>query len=182
MDDEEGFRVTLPSLPHVAVAVARTPGEAAKSLLGVGSEIGNLVRRERPVRGKVVPQGGFRMHLRGRAACFLRRLYATASARSDSHASHLAECSSHGDTALSSGRAPSLVGSGAVEMRRREKPPLRSPRSNGSRGVVIAAEELTRRFATGIVLAVGLGVAALLVPPVGSDRAQDRLACPTRWR
>jgi hypothetical protein len=58
------------------------------------------------------------------------------------------------------------VGSGAVEMRRREKPPLRSPRSNGSRGVVIAAEELTRRFATGIVLAVGLGVAALLVPPV----------------
>lgn len=31
---------------------------------------------------------------------------------------------------------------------------------------MIAAEELTRRFATGIVLAVGLGVAALLVPPV----------------
>jgi hypothetical protein len=60
-------------------AVAQTPGEAAGSLLRVGSEIGHLVRRERVVRRKVVPHGGSVLHFRERAARFLRRLCATAS-------------------------------------------------------------------------------------------------------
>jgi len=60
-------------------AVAQTPGEAAGSLLRVGSEIGHLVRRERVVRRKVVPHGGSVLHFRERAARFLGRLCATAS-------------------------------------------------------------------------------------------------------
>src|SRR5688572_20551350 len=63
----------------VVEAVAQTPGEATGSLLRVRSEIGHLVRRELPARRKVVPHGGSGMHLRERAAHFLRRLYATAS-------------------------------------------------------------------------------------------------------
>jgi hypothetical protein len=63
----------------------KPPGEPAQSLLRLGSEIGHLVRRERPVRRKVIPHGGAGMHLRERAARFLRRLYATASTRSRCH-------------------------------------------------------------------------------------------------
>jgi hypothetical protein len=72
------------ALPLSREAVAQTPGEAAGSLLRVGSEIGHLVRRERVVRRKVVPHGGSVLHFRERAARFLRRLCATASRDLDS--------------------------------------------------------------------------------------------------
>jgi hypothetical protein len=65
-------------------AVAQTPREAAGSFLSVGSEIAHLVCRERPVHREVVPHIGSGVHFRERAARFLRRLYATASVRSDS--------------------------------------------------------------------------------------------------
>jgi Multicopper oxidase len=79
-----GLRVRVPAgTAHspLVEAVAQTPSEAAGSLLRVGSEIGHLVGRERPVGRKVVPHGGSGMHLRERAPRFLRRLYATASVR-----------------------------------------------------------------------------------------------------
>jgi hypothetical protein len=77
-------------------AVAQTHGEAAESLLGVGSEIGHLVRRERPMRRKVVTHGGADTHLRECATRFLRPLYATASMESASGA--------HTDTGCRSSR------------------------------------------------------------------------------
>jgi hypothetical protein len=55
-------------------AVAQTPGEAAGSLLSVGSEIGHLSRHERGVRRKVVGHNGCDGHFRERAAHFLRPL------------------------------------------------------------------------------------------------------------
>jgi hypothetical protein len=80
--DEQRLQFRWPSyLLLCAEAVAQTPGEAAGSLLRVGSEIGHLVRRERVVRRKVVPHGGSVVHFRERAARFLRRLCATASVR-----------------------------------------------------------------------------------------------------
>jgi deazaflavin-dependent oxidoreductase (nitroreductase family) len=50
----------------------------------VGSEIAHLVRREPPVHHEVVPHVGCDVPFRERAARFLRRLYATASAHCDS--------------------------------------------------------------------------------------------------
>jgi ABC-2 type transport system permease protein len=44
------WRNERPSVLPVAEAVAQTPGDATGSLLRVGSEIGHLVRRERPAR------------------------------------------------------------------------------------------------------------------------------------
>ena len=68
------------SLLVLVEAVAQTPGKAAGPLLRVGSEIGQLVRRKRVVCRNVVPHSCSGVHFRERAARFLRRLCATASA------------------------------------------------------------------------------------------------------
>jgi hypothetical protein len=66
------------------VAVGKTPGELAGSLVRVGSENGHLLRRTQAVRRKGVAHGGSEVHLRGRAACFLTRLCPTATRTSGS--------------------------------------------------------------------------------------------------
>jgi hypothetical protein len=52
------------------VAVGKTPGEHAGSLVRVGSENGHLVRRTQAVRCEDVVHGGSEVHLRKRAARF----------------------------------------------------------------------------------------------------------------
>src|SRR5918996_1349153 len=66
-------------LPPSREAVAQTPGEAAGSLLRVGSENGHLVRRTRAARREVVAHGRADVHFLERAAASPRRLCATAS-------------------------------------------------------------------------------------------------------
>ncbi len=61
------------------MAVGKTPGEPAGSLVRVGSENGHLVRRTQAVRCEDVVHGGADVHLRKRAARFLERLFPTAS-------------------------------------------------------------------------------------------------------
>jgi hypothetical protein len=61
------------------VAVGKTPGEPAGSLVSVGSENRHLVRRTQPPRRERTVHGGSEVHLRKRAALFLRRLFPTAS-------------------------------------------------------------------------------------------------------
>jgi hypothetical protein len=60
------------------VAVGKTPGEPAGSPVRVGSKNGHLVRHTLAVRHVDVVHGGAEVHLRKRAACFLERLYPTA--------------------------------------------------------------------------------------------------------
>src|SRR5687768_18425897 len=63
----------------VAEGVAQTLGEAVRSVLRVGSEIGHRIRHARCVRPDVVTPTRSGGRLRDRAAAFPRRLYATAS-------------------------------------------------------------------------------------------------------
>jgi hypothetical protein len=67
------------SLLPLWVAVGKTPGEPAGSLVRVGSENRHLVRRTQPARRERRVHGGSEVHLRKRAALFLRRLFPTAS-------------------------------------------------------------------------------------------------------
>jgi hypothetical protein len=60
-------------------AVGKTPGEPAGSIVRVGSESGQLVRRAETVHREGVAHGGCEVHLRKRAAGFLERLFPTAS-------------------------------------------------------------------------------------------------------
>ena len=71
-----------PPLLDSSVAVGKTPGEHAGSLVRVGSENGYLVRRTQAVRCEDVVHGGSEVHLRKRAARFLERLYPTATSTS----------------------------------------------------------------------------------------------------
>jgi hypothetical protein len=66
------------------VAVGKTLGEHAGSLVRVGSEIGHLVRRTRAVRCEDVVHGGSEVDLPKRAARFLERLYPTATGERNS--------------------------------------------------------------------------------------------------
>jgi hypothetical protein len=74
------------------VAVGKTPGEHAGSLVRVGSEIGHLVRRTQAVRCEDIVHGGSEVHLRKRAARFLEQLYPTATSKSST--ARVASCSS----------------------------------------------------------------------------------------
>ena len=76
MDDMRARRSAVLLLD---VAVGKTPGERAGSLVRVGSENGHLVRRTQAVRREGVVHGGSEVHLRKRAARFL------GTALSDSH-------------------------------------------------------------------------------------------------
>ena len=67
-----------------AEAVAQTPGEAAGSLLRVGSEIRHRIRHVKSVRSDGVAASLASGHLQERAATFPRRLYATATDKSSS--------------------------------------------------------------------------------------------------
>src|SRR5919108_3145623 len=60
------------------VAVGKTPGEPAGSVVRVGSENGNLVGHAQTVRREGVVHGGSGVHLRQRADRFLERLFPTA--------------------------------------------------------------------------------------------------------
>jgi hypothetical protein len=80
------------TLPLSSVAVGKTPGEPAGSLVRVGSENRHLVRRTQPARRERTVHGGSEVHLRKRAALFLRRLFPTAS--STSSTPDLRSCSS----------------------------------------------------------------------------------------
>jgi hypothetical protein len=68
------------------VAVGKTPGEHAGSLVRVGSANGHLIARAQGVRCEAVVHGGSEVHLRKRAAHFLERLFPTATDASRSGA------------------------------------------------------------------------------------------------
>jgi hypothetical protein len=74
-------RVRVSGFPPLMVAVGKTPGAHAGSLVRVGSENGHLVRRTQAVRCEDVVHAGSEVHLRTRAARFLERLYPTATSR-----------------------------------------------------------------------------------------------------
>jgi hypothetical protein len=75
LDDHEE---PTPGVLVLDVAVAKTPGEHAGSLVRAGSENDHLVRRTQAVGWEDVVHGGSEAHLRKRAARFLERLYPTA--------------------------------------------------------------------------------------------------------
>jgi hypothetical protein len=84
MDETEacaGARSARAPLLLASVAVGKTPGEHAGSLVRGSSENGHLVRRTQPVRCEDVVHGGSEVHLRKRAARFLERLYPTATSK-----------------------------------------------------------------------------------------------------
>ena len=67
----------------VVVAVAQSPGEPAGSVLRPGSENGQVVRHAPPAARHAGELGISGTHFRERAAPFPRRLYATATVRSE---------------------------------------------------------------------------------------------------
>jgi hypothetical protein len=69
-----------------SVAVGKTPGKPAGSRVRVGSENGDLVRRTQAVRREGVAHGGSEVPLRKRAACFLERVFPTATSKSSTGA------------------------------------------------------------------------------------------------
>jgi hypothetical protein len=64
--------------PHLT-SIEMSPGELPGSVLRVGSENGNLVRRGWPARGRIAAYGCSGMHFRVGAEAFPKRLWATAS-------------------------------------------------------------------------------------------------------
>jgi hypothetical protein len=99
------------ALPLPREAVAQTLGEAVRSFLRLGSEIGHPIRHARFVRPDVVTPTRSGGRLSDRAAAFPRRLYATASRERDSPAGYL-ELPRFRRCLDASGRRPGKVGFG----------------------------------------------------------------------
>jgi hypothetical protein len=142
------------------------PGEATGSLLRVGSENGHRIPREGPIRRDVVGDSCSGTRFRERAAAFLRRLCATATAR-----------------CRSASIAPQTISSGAKEKRRHLATPTRRKRSrrsdiatsaSGSSGCAAGAQERRR------VAAAALLMWLLLLPEI-VDKVAAALPLHSRY-